>query len=483
MKKAFQSQFQTGQLAPSMYCVTLPSSPIKRNNSVHFSLLLLLTVGALRAPGVDQSTQAIAQADKEFTKAEHIFPLAEETSGRLTEERDKYLAKRKWELGISKKNPNGAYIGWGEAPIHSDPKNKTYAQSRVMAFERALTEARGDFVKFQQMKTSTETIKRFFDDSREPSEEEIRTEKGRLKVIAQKTLALTEAELDKKLKALNVDPSKFEKLSVDKKRNLMTDEIRKENTAHALKSVAGLRVLATFEDLRSIGVLVVYSDNMRELAISIARGETTPAPTDNHQEAIAKQIEDACPRGASDLVHTLGVRVMTDDSGNRALVAFGQWSPAVTTLDSRLKRDTAVKAARMTARVQAEGALTDFINSTLVLDTRALAEEAVEINKITSSSEEREQETARIGSLIAESIKQYGHAKLEGVTTIKDWTGNHPETGHLIVGHVLMWSASTRDAAVHGIDKILDAAKRDDRKAPLRNNIRTSPDLDKKPDF
>jgi hypothetical protein len=435
-------------------------------NASNVPLLLLLAL----SPG---------QSNKEPTKAEHIFPLADETSGRLAEERGKYLDKRKWEIGVSKKNPNAGYIGWGEASIHGDPKDKTYGQSRVMAFERALAEARGEFVTYKQMETSTEMIKRFFDDSREPSEEEIKSEKGRLKVIAEKTLALTEAELDKKLRALNVDPSRFEKLSVEKKRNLMNDEIRSEITVRAVKSVAGLRALATFEDLHNIGVLVFYSDEARELASAIARGRTTSAPTGDPKESILKQIEIACPRGALDLLHAFGVRVLTDDSGNSALVAFGQWSPAVTTLNSRLKRDSAIKAARMTARLQAEGALTDFINSNLVLESRSLREEAVGISKIVSSTEEREQERSKIGALVSESIKQHGRAKLEGVTTVQDWTGNHPETGHLIVGHVLMWSPATRDAAVHGIDNLLKASKGAERKAPLRNNIRTSPDFEK----
>ena len=45
-------------------------------------------------------------------------------------------------------------------------------------------------------------------------------------------------------------------------------------------------------------------------------------------------------------------------------------------------------------------------------------------------------------------VKQRGSLKLEGIQTIESWTANHPDTGHLIVGHILAWSPATRDMAL-----------------------------------
>ena len=37
-------------------------------------------------------------------------------------------------------------------------------------------------------------------------------------------------------------------------------------------------------------------------------------------------------------------------------------------------------------------------------------------------------------------VKQGAKARLTGVTTLKTWLQNHPDTGHLIAGEVKVWS-------------------------------------------
>ena len=79
-------------------------------------------------------------------------------------------------------------------------------------------------------------------------------------------------------------------------------------------------------------------------------------------------------------------------------------------------------------------------------------------------------------------MKQSGRSKLEGVSTVTSWTANHPVTGHLVVGHVLMWSPSTRDAARGKFPKPRKTAG--GNKAKLgKDTIRQSPDFDEDADF
>ena len=432
-----------------------------------------------------QAPAADAKADKEVSQAKNIFPLAEEVSGtKLIKKRDEYLKARKWVLGYSPSNPNSAYLGWAEGTLQAKPDDVKFGQSRVMAFEEASMKAKGEFVSFQQRLTTTETLSKVFHDSGEISEEDRAKEGSRLKVIGEKILALTDAKLDKALEEAGVDSAQSRTQPIEKRRKLLEDSIRRTIKNRALESVTGVRVLATFEDLNAVGVLIVYSDNQRELAKSILIGRTiAKSNASNQKEEIRKQIEAACPNGEKELAHAFGVRVMTDENGDRVLVSFGQWSPAVTQADSRFRRDTAIKTSRDQAKLLADGALTDFVNSTLAFESDSSVGQSAELNRIISPKSIEEVESLALVQSLLTVIKQNGKATLQGVATIKEWTVNHPETGHLLVGHILMWSPTSRDAAIHGLNNKLTGKPGTGNSRTNENKIRISPDFDKDADF
>lgn len=449
-----------------------------------FSIAFLNTAAEADREGSQSAGIADVKADRDATNAENMFPLAEEVSGaKLIQKRDDYLRERNWVIGYSRSNPNSAYLGWGQATIQSKPDDVKFGQSRVLAFESALMEAQGDFVRFQQRMTTTETLRSFFQDSAELSEEDTAKESNRLKVIAQKVLALADAELDQSLEKAGVDIAQFRSQPIESKRKLLQDSISRSIRVRALESVTGVRVLATFEDLNAVGVMIVYSDNQREMAKSILVGRTVPRSSGGHQkEEILKQIEASCPNGEKDLADVFGVRVMADENGDRVLVSFGQWSPAVTRADSRFRRDTTIKASRVLAMNLADGALTDFVNSTLSLESESAIWQDAGLNRITRPDGVEEVESLTIGETLRSVLKQHGNATLQGVATIKEWTANHPETGHLLVGHVLMWSPTSRDAAIHGLNSRVPGERRKTQNK-YDGKVRVSPDFDKDADF
>jgi hypothetical protein len=281
-----------------------------------------------------------------------------------------------------------------------------------------------------------------------------------------------------------VDPAQFRNKPLEVKRKLLQDSIRRSINVQGLASVAGVRTLATFEDLNAVGVLIVYSDNQRDLARSMFFGRTVARsdPAKQHED-ILKQIEAACPRGAKDLADVFGVRVMMDENGDRVLVSFGQWAPAVTQADSRFRRDTTIKASRMQAHNLADGAMSDFVNSTLVLESDSSVWQNAELARIISPKGSSEVESLTIGETLNTVLKEHGKATLQGVTTLKEWTANHPETGHLLVGHILMWSPTSRDAAIHGLNTRATTKPGATQPQAYENKVRSSPDFDKDPDL
>ena len=455
-------------------------------SAVAISLLCPGFAPLTRAAGEDTAPPPEAEnIDAEVTRAKNLFPLAEEVAGsRLVQKRDEYLADRGWTLGLTAANPDSAYIGWGEASIHAGPDDVKFGQSRVLAFQAAYMNALENFLRFQERRTTTETVRTFFQDGREAAVEAGATEASRLEQIWQKTLALTEAELDQKLRDLGVDPGTIGGDATETKRRLIQDSISRAVKVRALQSVPGVRTLATFEDLRGVGVLVVYSENQRTLARTMLSGRTVARSDASSQRAdILRQIEATCPNGAADLAHVFGVRVMTDQHGDRVLVAFGQWSPATTRLDSRFRQDALTKAARTQALNLADGALTDFVNSTLALQSDTLVRQDALQTRISSSTGTRDVESLDIADVVETVLKAQGRATLQGVTTIKDWTANHPETGHVLVGHILMWSPSSREAAIHGLRPPTDTKPAANQPKTYENKIRTSPDFDRDADF
>jgi len=459
-------------------------------------LLIFISIGLIfpslsRHAAATESYAAIASdknipppdtEEKTFSKPEHMFPLAEEVSGsKLQEQLDKYLSKRDWKLGFTKK---GSYFGWGEAKINVQPNDLRFGQKRVLAYYKAFADAKGEYVRTKQRKTTSETIRKKFHDDREPSQADLVDQKSRLNLLGEKIMALSEAKLDKKLQEEGIDPSEFRNKSVKQKRLMAIDSINRSIAVKSVQSVAGVRIIATFEDLDSVGVLIVASDNLRAIAKAVSQGKTVGYPSKGDpKESILSQIESRAPE-ATDLAYMHGVRVMTDDNGDRALVAFGQWSPQITKNDSKMKQNMAIDAAREIAYDLADGSLTDFINSTVTLEQKSNIQGSDVIEKLIRSDSEESLESNKAGANIDKLIKQHGRTNLTGTTTVKRWTANHPETGHLIVGHILMWSPATRDAAAHKPERGYASTKGGQSKTrKYQNKVRQSADFEDDADF
>jgi len=387
--------------------------------------------------------------ERVFADPKNQFVNADEVSGsEIKKLCDEYLEERSWELGISPSNPGSAYIGWGVGMINVPPDDIRFGIARILAFEKAFQEAKGEFARVKARFTTTSTIRRVFDDDREFDPRAVVDEGSRAKVIKEKVLALTEAKLDSALSEAGVDPGEFAGRTPSQKRQILEDSISREIKVKAIQSVAGMRVQTTFEDLHSVGVLVVFSERMRAVASGVARGCTVGGGGKTDPKAsILEQINQAYGDDDTGLIFVHGVRVLIDDNGDRALVAFGQSSPKILATDSTLKKNVAFQAARAIAQDMADGALTDFVNSSVVLESKALVQEYDEVNRIVQRDFEEDQESISIGQEIDRLIKTRGHTNLSGVITLKQWTANHPETGHLIFGHILMWSPASQAAA------------------------------------
>jgi hypothetical protein len=417
--------------------------------SIWFIFVLILLMVPLTGYALQDDN-----GDEEFISPVNLYPRVEELAGvgaQIEKNRDQYLRERGWELGQSTANPGGAYIGWGVGGIKLDPDDVRYGQARIAAFYRALADAKGDFTRFRQQEiTTTMTREFFFDDLPEIELEigEIGYLQERISILAEKAFDLGEAHLNRLLVEVNVDSEKYRGADRIQRENILNDAISQIVTNRAMTSLSGVRILANFEDLDSVGVLIIYNEQSEQLARQISRGDViSRRPSDVVTRTILEQL-GAHFTSEEDYIPVHGVRIMEDETGEKVLVAFGQWSPAITKTTSSTIREARVEAARRQARSNAIAALTNFINSTLVLEDFSQFRESEDIIRITTGKRVEEVESYEIGERVEEIVNQYGRAKLEGITTVKEWAANDPKTGHIIVGHVAMWSPATRDAAL-----------------------------------
>lgn len=406
----------------------------------------ILSTNALANEEIPITPVEIPQTQEERADAGMgMFPSMEEVAGsKLEAQRDEYLKNRKKRLGFTRK---GAYIGWATSSISGGPNSLDFGQKRILAFEKAFADAKAEFVQAKKIQGGAKIQRRIFNDDTEP---EVNKEKdGFLVSVGKKLAALTGAALDKALIELGVDPKEVEGSTIEQKRQKAVDSFNKEVTIEAIANISGVRILATFEDLDGVGVLIVQSPEYAELARAIASKKLVPISSDEDPiDAIANKIDESFV-DKNALIPQYGVRIMNDDAGNRVLVSFGQWSPKITKGDSKMKMNMAIKAARQVAYDQAFSYMTQFVNTTMAVSNKSKIEGSDSIADLTHSdgTVEKDQETSTVGAKLDRFIKETSSVSIEGVTPIKSWQTNHPETGHPIVGSVLIWSPATQEYA------------------------------------
>lgn len=410
-----------------------------------------------------------AEMEDDIQSPQANFPIAEQLSStKLEKKRDKYLADHGWRLGYkNKKNGENFYLGWGQADVRQNAKSVDFTDSKVLAFEAALLTAKGAFTRLSKNRITSEIVQEFFSDDLSRAADS--SPSSTIAQIGDKVLALGNASLDSLLKKLDVDPAEF---TLKQKQNLAKDTIRKTVTVKAISSVSGIRPLVTFEDNKSVGVIIVYSQKLRDQATAIAKGElvanTRIIPG---KLSITEQLNSSLPEN-KDFIFQHGVRIMQDEMGNPALVSFAQSGVKATATTSKFQLDLALKAARSAAKNLSASQLAEFVKATVNLQDSTVMAESKMLDRITEGDMESEEENLNTGKIINTYLKQVARVNLSGVTTFKAWTANHPETGHLIVGEVSVWSPY-----LSNISKSINA-KSSPTKAVLgknvENKIRTS---------
>ena len=366
-------------------------------------------------------------------------------SNRLEEARNKFLAKFKLNLGD---NGGGRIVYWGDAEVIKSDTSAFFGKARTTAYQRAVLNAQASFLREAYGRTETERIRRVMADDSENAqkfEEKLKgAGKNRLEIIWEKMLTLNDARLNEMLEELGIDPGEFDNLKPAQKKILFKREFVEKNLETAVGAVGGLLVLQNFignddKGTYKIGVLVMYSEKLKQLAWDIAHGHP-PFLKKNARPALREQV----PADAEELSKLWGLRVLYNEHGDPCLVSYGQWSSSYTGVSNRGK-ERSIDRARSQARKIAMNEIAFFIAGQAYLREESEVGEFVEefVQKNSDGMIESRDAEYMIDKMNGEIRVQ---AKIDnaGTGTLRDATYKL-ESGQTIVLQVVTWTLNKKN--------------------------------------
>ena len=349
---------------------------------------------------------------------------------------------------VKSKGPN--FPGWGQAyaksgiiyycekePVNGiGAKDSEFIQKRQTAFLRAYMKIREDFVKYSLNSRIQSTVENSFLKDKEAEGSQNQVAADPVERLAQKTMALAESELDKKLEDNGISPTQF--TTVAAKRKALSQKILASAASHAFSSCAGISVVRTVEggasDGYTIGVIAKFDPQYVYFADCFAR-QVRPQPS-------AAGINVSAMYLNKDISQDFGTRFFYDEEGMPALISFGQWAVTNPSKD-RTERNLQEKAAKLQAENQANIDMNNFIAGSMTFDEAAAGGE--EWSKTISYDQNGCPVGSSIDSTLADFVNRKSttkaRLKMSGRTPVMSTKFiTHPDTKQRIAIAAIGWS-------------------------------------------
>jgi len=261
--------------------------------------------------------------------------------------------------------------------------------------------------------------------------------------IAQKTRILADKALDEAIK--NFDPDwDGTGLSEEQRRDTLVtlqERFGRHISARARLFTSGAFVVTNFEGLNADGnysVLVglIWSMRLAKIAESIFNSEVTVEPV-APKEPISKQLEDMKMADPEFYCYANGVRVWTNERGERVIVSFGS-VPATSSI--MIDKDRASLVAR--------SGIQTFVAELVETKGTIEGEFTYQETKTGQATFDGEAYQRRIDARAKSMV-------LQGAAPIKSWRGKHPVGAQRLQVVVIAWTPGS-DTAARSLSKQLD---------------------------
>ena len=392
-------------------------------------------------------------------------PIELSASGRIRQAAEDYRAAKGFEWGVTGKGSKIFYLKI--EVVEASPNSMSWGKARSLAFDQALLGAQADFIRDQFGAQAVTMGTKLFEDASDDAEEFERKANssgmaGKLNAIANKVVALGDAALSDKLNEMGVDSSQFDAAPESEKKVLFMKQFTEKAMVRAVGSVSGLVPMQSFEGrteegTHAIGVIMMYSPKLKQLASDIANQRV---PILKKTKGRGVPVREFVPTDKKVLVNQFGLRVGFDEDNIPYLVSYGQWSYIDKDLNER-KKERRRESARVSAASKADSQITMFLAGRLSYNdekvTGSHVEEAIKgvFNPDGSVSTEKI-EIEKIIDKTNKTVKLSAKAKLAGRSTVLPmWTykdspgatGDEVRTyNHEIVGVVRAWTLAGAQA-------------------------------------
>jgi hypothetical protein len=407
-------------------------------------------IGVLVAAGLISATVSAADVPAEIvTKAVELQKTQPVTQESLQDRWESVLEKSGWgegaqEGGVLIFPDRNLIVSSGEEFTRVPIGQPGWVESRVVAYERAELQAKAKIIRYFTETTDTSRSLEMFEqaswsDGTVAEVRDIGEAAEIIEKIGKKSLDITDAMLDKALRKLDpdYDPGKYESLTPDKLKVVVEDLFKRRVSSMAFRSLIGVTPLYTTEGevggQYQVLVGVVWSPKLNNVALSLSNDvyNLPPVPP-------GAKIETAIPEDPNVLIGTMGTRVVVDEKGQFAVIAYAQAQPRRA---APSRQQSAIHTAKKVAENRARAQIVNFVKESLsVRSTETFSELSREYSDLTVGTEAvRNYQEKIAGSQIRVSMR--------GLRTLKEWQFPHPVTGEPVVGAVLAWTPSSAEMA------------------------------------
>ncbi len=346
---------------------------------------------------------------------------------------------RVYEGGIIRIPERDIFVSTGTAFTKVNIGQPGWVESRLIAFSRAELEAKTKIVRFLGESTETKRSLELMEnanwsDGSIQEAKRLGQVQETLDRIKKKTLALSESVLDAGMRKLDpeYDPETFDNKTLEERKTIVEDKFHQNIKSMALRTLIGVTCLYTTEgklgNEYQVLVSVIWSPKLNRLAMSLMNDEYNIPPV-----APGKALEQYLPSENTKILGTVGTRIVIDEKGHYAVLAYAQAQPRKA---SPARTQSALADAKQIAANRARGMVVNYIEEGLAMrDEGPTREISREFSDGTVGTEILREFQRRIRS------REVG-VTLRGVTVLRQWQLEHPETGQQVAGAVIAWSPS-----------------------------------------
>ncbi len=384
-------------------------------------------------------------------------------------------------------------IMYGSALVNARPAEGKWGDARVIAYQRAVMQAREKLLKQLYSEVSSEMVRESFRTNQLPefTDTELKSQAG-MEAALDMIVAVADTALEGRVEAMGIDSKAYAVADSTKRKIMMKKAFSKKTSTSSRGEISGTIVTRTFETTdvngnTAVSVVLTTSNKMKNTLenLRLSKGSIAPDPS-----KARISIEDYLSQNQSNLMYQYGMSLIYDEMGYPVLISYAQAGNECNPVNYEEcvdNRDFAfieaendafshfAEAYQLTGNIQTDTSKGEEKIKDATLTKTEDGQDIVEstVTQILKETQQMSRQTASIKNLV-------------GIKEVMRWTENHPVTNKEINGIVLAWHPMNEQsirAYKANKPKAQPKQQRSGRTAPIQGNQGSGMDTFNASDF